>query len=92
MSSKKQDTKVSKETTKEELSNELSFGEQLVGIKFNPSHDNLVSQVKSTFAELANLVNNTPADGYLANLIKGQALRSILATQMLVVKFITLKY
>ncbi len=70
---------------------ELSFGEQLVGIKFNPSDDNEVSQIKSKMAEIANLVNNTKGDSYLFNLIKGDALRSILHAQMAAVKLVTLK-
>jgi hypothetical protein len=72
---------------------ELSFGEQLVGIKFNPSDDSQVAQIKSKMAEVANLVNDYKGTGsYLENLIKGDALRSILHAQMAAVKLVTLKY
>lgn len=70
----------------------LSFGEQLVGIQFNPANDDKVSQIKTKMAELANLVNDTEGNSYLFNLIKGDALRSILHAQMVSVKLVTLKY
>jgi hypothetical protein len=76
-----------------EIGNQLSFGEQLVGIKFNPSDDDQVFKVKAKIAEMANLVNDYKGNGsYLENLIKGDALRNLLHAQMSVVKLITLKY
>lgn len=72
---------------------ELTFGEQLVGIKFNPSDDNDVSKVKQLCAELANIVeSNKGSNTYLYNLIKGNSLRELLNAQMNIVKLITLKY
>lgn len=76
----------------EQLENELTFGEQLVGIKFNPSDDNQVFQIKTKMAEVANLVNDFRGNGsYLENLLKGDALRSILHAQMAAVKLLTTK-
>ena len=77
----------------EQLQSELSFGEQLVGIKFDPSDDSQVHEVKTSMAKLANLVEDHPNDGsYIYNLIKGDALRSILHAQMAIVKLVTLKH
>lgn len=72
----------------------LSFGEQLVGIEFNPSSDDKVSQIKTKMAEIANLINDNEGatNSYIYNLIKGDALRSILHAQMAAVKLVTLKY
>jgi len=36
---------------------ELSYGEKLVGINFNPSSDNKVDRVKALCAELADIIN-----------------------------------
>jgi hypothetical protein len=75
---------------------ELSFGEQLVGITFNPSNDDKVSKAKQLCAELANMVIEEASikenQTYLFNLIKGKALGEILNAQMCVVKLLTLKY
>jgi hypothetical protein len=77
---------------------ELTFGEKLVGLNFNPSNDDKVGKAKRLCADLADLVyNNDAAIGtepptYLYNLIKGKALGEILNAQMNVVKVLTLKY
>lgn len=73
---------------------ELTFGEKLVGINFNPAADSKVDRAKQLCAELADLVNEegTPESSYLFNLIKGNALREILNAQMNAVKLLTLKY
>lgn len=74
----------------------LTFGQQLVGINFNPAGDEKVNRAKQLCADLADLVNeNAPANSeqsYLYNLIKGSALREILNAQMVTVKLLTLKY
>lgn len=76
------------------MTDTLSFGEQLVGIEFNPSNDDKVFQIKSKMAEIANLVQEAEGanNSYLFNLVKGDALRSILHAQMAAVKLVTLKY
>lgn len=74
------------------MEKQLTFGEQLVGIQFNPANDDKVSQIKTKMAEIANLVNDTEGNTYLFNLIKGDALRTILHAQMAAVKPVTLKY
>lgn len=78
---------------------ELSFGQQLVGLTFNPSGDEKVNRVKEICAELADIVmadhsTKYPGDSYapyIYNLIKGKALGEILSAQMNVVKLLTLK-
>lgn len=78
------------------IERELTEGEQLVGIKFNPSDDPMVDHAKAICAQLSDIVfrNNDDkgAPSYLYNLIKGKALGEILVAQMLVVKLLTLKY
>lgn len=74
---------------------ELTFGEKLVGLTFNPSGDANVLKAKQLCAELADLVMDNEPNGngtYLYNLIKGKALGEILNAQMNVVKLLTLKY
>lgn len=74
---------------------ELSFGQKLVGINFNPSGDDKVGRAKQLCAELADLLNNE-ADireySYLSSLIFNQAIGDLLNAQMVAVKFLTLKY
>lgn len=74
----------------------LTFGQELVGLKFNPSNDDLVGKAKQLCADLADMViADSEAIGtpdYKYNLIKGKALGEILSAQMLVVKLLTLKY
>lgn len=75
---------------------ELTFGQKLVGLTFNPSGDDQVGQVKQIFADMADLIQTLQPtedqDKYLWNTIKGECVRKILDTQMIVVKLITLKY
>ena len=74
---------------------ELTFGEKLVGLTFNPSGDPKVQRVKELCAELADLLH----EDYRASessLIKAQlynhTVGQILNAQMNVVKVLTLKY
>lgn len=75
---------------------QLTFGQELVGLKFNPSNDDLVGKAKQLCADLADMVmadaELTGAPDYKYNLIKGKALGEILSAQILVVKLLTLKY
>lgn len=73
---------------------ELSFGERMVGIEFNPSNDDKVFQVKTKYAELFNLVQSfgTPNSTYEFNLVRGHAFHELINSQMAVVKLITFPY
>lgn len=75
---------------------QLTFGQQLVGLTFNPSGDEKVNKAKRLCAELADLVNDNTAaveqTSPLYELIKASALKEILNAQMNVVKLLTLKY
>lgn len=42
----------------EQVTRELSFGERLVGLTFNPSNDPKVQRAKEICAELADLLYN----------------------------------
>ena len=78
----------------QELPKELSFGQKLVGLTFNPSGDEKVQKAKELCAELANLVKpemNATASP-LKRLLSEQAIGEILNAQMNVVKVLTFKY
>ncbi len=78
----------------------MSFGEQLVGLTFNPSGEPKVQKAKELCAELADLIqsdlldkrfsDNPPSDLY--RLLHEHAVGEILNAQMNVVKVLTLKY
>lgn len=73
----------------------MTFGEQLVGIKFNPSNDDKVSQAKNLCAQLMDLVQSefaTRETSTLSNILYNHTVGEILNAQMNVVKLLTLKY
>jgi hypothetical protein len=81
-------------------SSDLSFGEQLVGLTFNPSGDPKVNRAKELCAELADLVqadlldrrfSDTPPNQLYRDLQR-HAIGEILNAQMNVVKVLTLKH
>jgi len=82
----------------EETKTELSFGEKLVGLNFNPSNDDKVSKAKMLCAELADLVNDEFLNReeskvtYLSESLFVHTIGEILNAQMNVVKLLTLKY
>ncbi len=78
----------------------MSFGEQLVGITFNPSGDEAVTKAKQLSAELADIVqtnwlddhaNSTPYSA-LKTQLYDNAVHKIIDAQMAVVKLLTFKY
>ncbi len=73
-----------------------TFGEQLVGITFNPSGDPKVQRAKELCAELADLLNNNrqkDIEGlFIEHSIFSAAITDILKAQMMVVKSLTFKY
>jgi hypothetical protein len=78
----------------------MSFGEQLVGLTFNPSGDPKVQKAKELCAQLADLIqsdyldrrfsDNPPSDLYKQ--LHQHTVGEILNAQMNVVKLLTLKY
>ncbi len=75
-----------------ENTRELTFGEKLVGLDFNPSGRPDVNEAKQLCARLANIVNELQqetSEPYLSNTFKGDAIRYILHAQMAVVKYLT---
>lgn len=74
---------------------QLTFGEKLVGLTFNPSNDDKVGKAKRLCAELADLlhdeVSNNERSEHSAILIN-HTYGEILNAQMNVVKVLTLKY
>lgn len=72
-----------------------TFGQQLVGLTFNPSGDPKVQRAKELCAELADILDGhvkttLPTD--LSRMLAGHAVGEILNAQMCVVKVLTLKY
>lgn len=74
----------------------LTFGQQLVGLSFNPSGDPRVQRAKELCAELADLVYEDNKVLSVDNTVKHHLLHhtygEILNAQMNVVKVLTLKY
>jgi hypothetical protein len=75
---------------------ELTFGEKLAGINFNPSGDEKVNKVKELCAQLADILyDDIPEDGertFLQDQLFNKAIFDILDAQMTSVKLLTLKY
>lgn len=76
-------------------SRNLTFGEKLVGIGFNPSEDDKVSKAKRLCADLADLLNDeneSRETSQFSQRLFSHAVGEILNAQMNVVKVLTLKY
>lgn len=74
---------------------ELTFGEKLVGLNFNPANDDKVSKAKRLCADLADLLNDehlSRQESMLGTQLFNHAAGEILNAQMNVVKVLTLKY
>lgn len=73
----------------------LTFGEKLVGIQFNPAADDKVAKAKRLCADLADLLYNDHKGESVSDLYDNlyhHAIGEILNAQMTVVKVLTLKY
>jgi len=74
----------------------MTFGEELVGITFNPSKDDKVSRAKQLCAELADLLNDhnesKPIKTQNSQRLFSHAIGEILNAQMNVVKVLTYQY
>lgn len=76
---------------------QLTFGEKLVGLNFNPSNDDSVSKAKKLCADLADLLHTEMYKGQgevteLQSRLYAHTVGEILNAQMNVVKVLTLKY
>jgi len=77
------------------MDRELTFGEKLVGLTFNPSGDQKVQKAKELCAQLADLLHEDYHEGessYLKNVLYNHTIAEILNAQMNAVKVLTLKY
>ncbi len=74
----------------------MTFGEQLVGVTFNPSNDDKVTKAKKLCAELADLLNdyNEAKEQKTQNSQRlfSHAVGEILNAQMNVVKVLTYQF
>jgi hypothetical protein len=74
---------------------QMTFGEKLVGLTFNPSNDDKVAKAKKLCAELADLLyeeTRLRESSRLSSILENNAYSEILNAQMNVVKVLTLKY
>lgn len=72
-----------------------SFGEQLIGITYNPESEDTVVKIKSMFAEIAEIMKKDYTENNrhpLKSLLFDHAVGEIVNAQMAVVKLITLKH
>jgi hypothetical protein len=72
-----------------------TFGEQLIGIEYQPESEDLVIEIKSKFIEIAELIKKDyqgPSRHPLKSLLFDHAVGEIMNAQMAVVKLITLKH
>lgn len=80
------------------MERQMTFGEKLVGLTFNPSGDEKVQRAKELCAELADLLyehwcrDSFSEKSSLENTLYHNAVGEILNAQMNVVKVLTLKY
>lgn len=74
----------------------LTFGQELVGLNFNPSSDAKVNRIKELAAEMADIVyddfGSLEERGRFHGPVFNHAINEILNAQMVAVKFLTLKY
>lgn len=70
---------------------ELTFGEEAVGITFNPSGNEKVQKLKELYAEIINLVDNHPANEGMGANISDEAILTAISAQMWCVKAVTYK-
>jgi hypothetical protein len=72
-----------------------SFGEQLIGVEFDPSSSDEVTKVKSMFAEIAEIMKTNYQGNNrhpLKSLLFDHAVGEIVNAQMSVVKVLTMKH
>lgn len=77
------------------MEQQLTFGQKLVGLKFNPSGDDKVDKAKQLCADLADLLHDQmqqrePSEH--SKILEPFTYGEILNAQMNVVKLLTLKY
>lgn len=79
----------------EKTTPELTFGQKLVGLNFNPSGDDSVGQVKQKFADVADIIGDPATDierrSWTFNAFRTYALTTLLGAQMAVVKLLTFR-
>lgn len=72
-----------------------SFGQQLIGVDFNPSGDPTVYKVKMMFAEIAEIMKQNylgESKHPLKSLLFDHAVGEVVNAQMAVVKVLTMKH
>ncbi len=74
---------------------ELTYGEKVVGLDFNPSGDENVQKIKELYAEVIDLIgnyDNSREISKIRNDFEKQAISLALQAQMMAVKAVTCKF
>lgn len=80
---------------------ELTFGQQAVGLDFNPSGEDKVAKAKQLFAEAIDLLedahntytnNGKSVTSWTRNVFRTAAFNAIITAQMSLVKYLTWKF
>lgn len=92
-----EDSKQEAESKSTVADRQLTFGEKLVGLNFNPANDDSVFKAKRLCADLADLLHTEMYKGNgeiseLQSRLYAHTVGEILNAQMNVVKVLTLKY
>lgn len=75
----------------DQVQREMTYGEKLVGLNFNPSGDEDVNKVKKLLAEAIDIVRNRDNISEVHMTLKNRATNDLLEAQMMAVKAITWK-
>ncbi|NHN26758.1 hypothetical protein FIA58_013820 [Flavobacterium jejuense] len=74
---------------------ELSFGQKAVGIVVTQGLESAqideVTTVKMQFAKIIDLINSKPSESYLANTLKGMAIRACITASAATVRILVNK-
>ena len=73
------------------MEKELTLGQELVGIKFNPDNRDDVHVIKSKFAEVIDILDGLNIDGKTKEIFVKKAIDEIITAQMWTVKAVTYK-
>ena len=90
-------TEINRDYSPPDTERQMTFGEKLVGLTFNPSNDDKVSKAKRLCADLADLLHTEIYSGggevtELQSRLYAHTIGEILNAKMNVVNVLTLKY
>lgn len=71
---------------------ELTYGERMVGLTFNPSNDQKVRAIKELCAKLIDILVEDSYTSAEVTMMQEFAIKTIMTAQMWAVKVVTFKY